>query len=299
MKTKKTRVIHLFEPADDRGPHGLRRSGELKLNLLENGIDFIREGIEDFFSEDWPHASAHKYAVLHIFAGVLLLLKERLRLAHPALMFSKVEEMGHQGATTVNFDQAVKRLTCCVGVRLSHKDLAALRAGQKTRNELEHYRISIKLSEAQEVVGNLCEFVFVFLKEQLSTDLASHIDSDVWRRVGELRGIAKKLEAERRIEWEKRANTYIKMSAADLRRLWKERPQCEPKDNPDVPAPLWCSHCGEERVLLIDRGDIAVCTNPECGDVVLAGRCLRCGEVIFGESEGFCDNCNAYMSSDD
>jgi methionine-rich copper-binding protein CopC len=270
---------------------------ELKLDLLENGIDFIRSGIEEFFRKDRPAARAHKYAVLHIFAGILLLLKERLCRAHPALMFSKVERMDQSGAIPVNFDEAISRLPCA-GVKLSDNQMATLRAAQKTRNELEHFKVALKLKEAQELVGSLCEFVFVFLRDELGTNLADHLRPAVWRRVVELRGIAKEIEKERWEEWRQRAEKYMKLSADALERLWNERPQYHPKHNPDVPDPLWCPECGEERVLWIDYGDIAVCTNPRCGEVLFAGRCLRCGEVILGEDEGFCDDCTAYIASD-
>jgi len=69
---------------------GRRSKAELKFNLVENGIDFIRSGIEQYFLRDTPKARDHKYAVLHIFAGVLLLLKERLRRAHASLIFARV-----------------------------------------------------------------------------------------------------------------------------------------------------------------------------------------------------------------
>lgn len=47
----------------------------LKLTLVENGIDFVRSGIERYFLRDAPSPRDHKYAVLHVFAGVLLLLR--------------------------------------------------------------------------------------------------------------------------------------------------------------------------------------------------------------------------------
>ena len=54
----------------------IRRGGQ-KFSLLENGIDFIRSGIERHFLRDTATQRDRKDAVLHIFAGVLLLMKER------------------------------------------------------------------------------------------------------------------------------------------------------------------------------------------------------------------------------
>ena len=82
----------------------------LKLTLVENGIDFVRSGIERYFLRDAPSPRDHKYAVLHVFAGVLLLLKARLSREHPALIFSKVEGVGNPEALTVGLESAIDRL---------------------------------------------------------------------------------------------------------------------------------------------------------------------------------------------
>src|SRR5436189_30259 len=93
---------------------GLSTSGQstaaspthLKLDLLENGIDFIRSGIENHFGQDESDSSARKYAVLHLFSGVLLILKERLRREHPSLIFEKVEDFGDDDRPTVSLSTA-------------------------------------------------------------------------------------------------------------------------------------------------------------------------------------------------
>src|SRR5687767_11012317 len=82
----------------------------LKLTLVENGIDFVRSGIEQYFLRDTPKPRDHKYAVLHVFAGVLLLMKARLAREHASLIFVKVEESGRPDAITVNFTQVIDRL---------------------------------------------------------------------------------------------------------------------------------------------------------------------------------------------
>ena len=46
----------------------MRDRRELRLNLLENGMDFVAEGIESLYgSYDQPRPHAHKYALLHVF----------------------------------------------------------------------------------------------------------------------------------------------------------------------------------------------------------------------------------------
>jgi hypothetical protein len=81
-------VGELIRDAEKRA----ERPTALRMNLLENGLDFIREGVEALYGEATTERApnSHKYALLHIFSGTLLVLKERLRRAHLSLIFQKV-----------------------------------------------------------------------------------------------------------------------------------------------------------------------------------------------------------------
>jgi hypothetical protein len=184
---------------------------------------------------DTASARDHKYAVLHIFAGVLLLLKERLRKAHPSLIFKRVEDVAKEfskdDVKTVTFDEAVERLRSCANVDIPANQLATLRTAQRIRNQIEHYEVSLNLKQTQAVVGRLCEFAyFFFMRDHLNESLGQHLKGDVWHCVVELRGIANKLEEERLEDWRERASKYAKIgtqqspgivSAAPS--LWAER----------------------------------------------------------------------------
>ena len=98
----------------------------LKLNLLDNGVDFILKGIDELFDSDHVlreystatdiTISSYKYGVLHLFSGFLLLLKERLSRHLSELIFKgKVNEVRQKissGKTpnTIDFDEALERL---------------------------------------------------------------------------------------------------------------------------------------------------------------------------------------------
>ena len=267
-----------------------RRSETLKLSLLENGIDFIRMGIEQFFMRDTPDSRAHKYALLHLFAGVVLILKERLARAHPSLVFKAVEKMGVQDAVTVTFDETLNRLAVCAGVKLNRQDLDLLRGAQQTRNRLEHYAFELELKDTQRMVGQLSEFAYLFLRKELDTKLDERLPFEVVERIWDLRRIAEHLEEERREDWRQRAEKYSSLTDRELEELLAPT-QYHPKDNP-IPQQLWwCPECGQE-TLVTPQDDIGVCTNAECRDVTRVSHCPRCGNVIFDESF-FCDNCQA------
>lgn len=274
-----------------------RARTELKFNLVENGIDFIRSGVEQYFLRDTPKARDHKYAVLHIFAGVLLLLKERLRRAHSSLICARVEDASKDATAedvkTVAFDQAVDRLKACAAVKIADEHMRALRSAQRVRNQLEHYEVTLNLKRTQDIVGSLCEFVYVFMRDELGDDLANHLNGPVWRRVQELRGIAKALEGERAAEWRARAKSYANLSPWRLKKLRDSIEPYHPKHNPDPEMIHVCPECGSESVIVTD-GDIAVCTNPECRDVIEAGSCTRCSLPVVGGAT-FCDDCQGYF----
>ncbi len=272
---------------------------KLKLNLLENGIDFIRSGIERYFLRDEPSPRDHKYAVLHIFAGVLLLLKERLRLAHPSLVFSRVEEMQNANARTVDFDSVLNRLQVCADVKIPKIHQRTLREAQNIRNQLEHYEVALDLEQTQEIVGRLCEFVYVFMRDELATDLKKHLKRhEVWNRVQELRGIAEEIEKERFAEWKTRAAQYTGLTPEKLRQMYDGIEAFHPKHNPNPVELLECPICGQDRVLMTDERDIGVCTNPNCGQVAQIDRCLRCERPLISDKRyPFCSECFAYIDA--
>lgn len=271
----------------------------LKLDLLENGIDFIRSGIETFFLEGDPEPRQHKYAVLHIFAGVLLILKERLRRAHPALIFKKVDALKDENALTVDFDEVLTRLANCADVTIDGSDLVKLRRAQATRNKLEHYAFELDLRATEKLIGQLAEIAYVFLREELNVSLEAHLSDDVWSRIQSLRAIAKKLEEDEQRRWAERAATYRKMSKKDLRRLGEREPY-HPKHNPDFAERQYCGSCQEQTIVL--RGELgeAICINPECRALSRTGSCSACGSLTSGD--GLCSECDAryeYLMSKD
>lgn len=124
------------------------------MDLLENGIDFIRSGIEAFYMQIDPKPRDHKYAIVHLFAGILLVLKERLRRDHPSLIFMRVEDAIEEDAKTVDFDTLVKRLTACTTSKLEDGDVRFLRSAQMLRNRLEHYQLDMNLKESEAKIGH-------------------------------------------------------------------------------------------------------------------------------------------------
>jgi hypothetical protein len=259
------------------------------MDLLDNGIDFLRSGIECFYMKDKPEPRDHKYAILHIFAGILLVLKEKLRREHPSLIFMKVEEMAKDDSKTVDFDTTVARLIGCTDWKFNENDLRFLRSAQKLRNKIEHYHFEMNLRESETIIAKLCEFIYLFLHNELDTHLEQYLEWEAWNRVQELRAIAAKIREEEIADWKRRAAEYEDLSPDELESLQDEH-AWHPKHNPDGRGACYCPECGEEALVIVER-DIAKCTNAECGQIQEVGECWRCQEPMVGESDGFCESC--------
>ena len=155
---------------------------ELKLNLLSNGIDFIQSGVR-FFLHDEPDPVSHKYAILHLFSGLVLLLKERLKREHHSLIFKDVKEAGKSNAKTVDFDEVIVRLEACASVVFDDKAKRTLRTAQGLRNLIEHYELAVDVRQAQAIIGDLSELSYLFLRDQLDVRLENHVEPEVWDRM--------------------------------------------------------------------------------------------------------------------
>ena len=303
---------------------------ELRWKLLENGIDFIRSGVEAYFDtprtprpswippvgrptlpndvEDFlePGADtdaddasrpdhAYKYAILHLHAGCLLLFKERLRQGHECLIYQRIDgsfDDPKRRPKTVDFDQALGRLSTWAGVELDGRVRRCLRTLQTLRNDLEHFEVKLNKQHAEAVVTSIVEFAYRFLRDELQTQLEHEISPKAWRHVSQLRSIAERIAAEAAQDWKRRADECRNMSDADLQEL-AEQDEYHPKHNPDARDPIWCEECDTQSVHVV-APDLLVCTNTECRRVFEADACLRCGEPVYLGAT-CCDNCEGYI----
>jgi hypothetical protein len=264
---------------------------ELRLNLLENGLDFIREGVEALYGDQGgPAPNAHKYALLHVFSGTLLVLKERLRRAHPSLIFKDVAKGGAPEAKTVDFDEVVNRLEGAAGVKLQQDEKTMLRAVQTKRNALEHFEAHLKLNEVNSLVGELVEFLERFLREQLQESIFTHVSSTAGRELAELQKIAEHLRKERNSEWRSRAKRYDRITRKKLRELAESGDDI--RDGGD--GLLDCSTCNANSVAILEP-DIGICTVWECRELVMLATCDRCGRTATVSEWGHCPDCVAEM----
>ena len=97
---------------------------ELKLSLVGNAEDFLRKAVAHAKASsprDW------KYAALHLWSALELILKALLEKEHWSLLFEDINQASRKRLRegdflTVRYDTAKARITGIVGIEIGKKD---------------------------------------------------------------------------------------------------------------------------------------------------------------------------------
>jgi len=138
---------------------------EVKYSLLENGLDFIDSGLTQIAQAQNP--SDLKYAVLHLGAGIELVLKERVRREDWKLLFrdiAKADEKLYESGnfSSINLHDCLNRLEDA-GVDIAPESRRKLESFYERRNRIQHFhfketREAIESSGA-EVIAIVLDFI--------------------------------------------------------------------------------------------------------------------------------------------
>lgn len=140
----------------------------VEFNLLSNATDSIESAIELIaWGNEKVEASRLKQSIQSIAHGIELLLKERLRRVHPALLWENVDKYPSLNARTVNSEAALVRLINIAGLKFPKEDVELIRSLRATRNAIEHYSWKTTKNEADRIVGQALAFALDFSSKQL------------------------------------------------------------------------------------------------------------------------------------
>lgn len=145
---------------------------KIELTLLDNGLDFIIEGLKPT-TRIWGHGKAEtiwKYAVLNVFSGIELILKDRLRKEHWSLIFEDIssaneEKLTHGDFVSVNHNSIIKRLDGISNIKLNDTSINNLR---KLRNRFEHFEVKVEINECKHAIANAVRELIVFWDKNIS-----------------------------------------------------------------------------------------------------------------------------------
>ena len=151
----------------------------IKFDLITNAKDSLRHAVQLLAWDGSPPSSAtFKQAILSVAHCAELLLKERLRLIHPAFVWQNIDKYPQLDARTVSLKTAISRLESIGNVRLDPADVGALKSCRQTRNAIEHYEFEIEAKEAKVILGTVLSFIFSFSSSELKQDLDQEFKSD-------------------------------------------------------------------------------------------------------------------------
>jgi len=128
----------------------------IKLNLLDNALDYIYEAVRPIFLTSTYSQHSWKYSILHFFSGIELLLKEKLKQEHWSLIFQDVNNANQQkflegDFVSVYHDELIKRLNGISKVNINDEPIKKLR---DLRNRFEHFEVNISIIECEEIVAD-------------------------------------------------------------------------------------------------------------------------------------------------
>jgi hypothetical protein len=227
-----------------------RASKKIVFDLMANAKDSLAHAVSHLTDGDAASAGRWKIAIREVAHVIELLLKEKLRRAHPALIWVKVDDYPSLDARTVGTDLAASRLSKMCGIAFPKGALATLDTCRKLRNKIEHYEIQVEEAEARGIVGRMLSFIFTFSKLHLEIDLEEEFrKDDTWASLIEI-------------------YEFREAKAAEIEKRFQEE---------EVPSDI-CPSCGEPTFNL----DAEECEL--CGHVEQQAECDHC-HSSFWESE--------------
>jgi hypothetical protein len=167
----------------------------MKLELLENGLDFVHSGVFHILKDRLPNA--HKYAILHMSSGIDLILKERLRQEHWCLIFDDIEKANQQSMLTGDFKSAdietlLTRLEEECGIRIDNKTTIILLQYRKLQNKFEHFQFTENVTVIKSLSCEVLSFLLYFINENFDANTFSDLGKDYIERLNKLSGSLEK-----------------------------------------------------------------------------------------------------------
>ncbi|AZA90028.1 Uncharacterised protein [Chryseobacterium nakagawai] len=284
------------------------------MKILENAVDAIEIGLEDYKSED-PRRS--KSAIRNIFAGMLLLFKEKLRRMSPegsddVLIKQSIKpKMGSNGdwsflgsgKKTVDVQQIKDRFGG-LGIQV---DWMAFDQINKLRNNIEHYYTDEAPSVVNEIVSKSFKIIRDFSKTYLEIEAADLLEQSSWDIFLEVDEVYEKekeesIESFNQVNWTysslARAIQHVRCTACDSELVQAIKDQVY---EPGRPLALNCKKCGNEfdledvlndcleeefgieaHIAIMDGGDSPYADCPDCNEPTYIFEddcCLSCGYI--------------------
>lgn len=156
-----------------------------KHSLTTNGLDFLDSAVKHLTSKD---ENQLKYAVLHLFSGTLLILKEKIKQEHWSLLFQKVENASFEKYKAgdfegINVERVLHILKEISQVKIHSDDLKALNDIRKIRNKIEHFEYTISAEQLRPIAGRLLNFIIRFYEVELKDNILDEQENEIFEEL--------------------------------------------------------------------------------------------------------------------
>ncbi|HLC39999.1 MAG TPA: hypothetical protein VJO34_00040 [Methylomirabilota bacterium] len=250
---------------------------EIELTLIENAEDFLLEAVKYAKASsprDW------KYAILHLWSAVELLLKALLEKEHWSLLFEDVDGASRtklRGGDfhTVRFDTALDRIQGIVGIEIEPKDLRYLKGLRELRNRATHFAVKLNVEQAKSLVARGINVFLNLEQRHLHETPDKSLEYEINQALQEfqkyvderLRELQEELEASERPH--RRFRTCLSCTQETL------------VSKADFAVCLFCGEDWEFINLPVLLGDGPEGPCPQCGEETLALVLLNNEEALF------------------
>lgn len=291
-----------------------KEKGLLELDLLENGLDFIMFAIKQL-----KHGgkSELKYGILHLSAGVDLVLKYRLSQEHWSLLFADInaatsDKLNSGDFKSVDSIGCIDRLKRICGIELSEKEVNQLKHLRDRRNRLEHFGITESAAALKSSTLKVLNFILDFINEHIEYSRLNSTEENLLVSIREqlrdfeefiekrLKSLKTELDYYRGITAvticptcyqhglviDDGAKCLFCGSSGDGEEMAEEFvfqilgiSQYDTKDGAEYPI-YECSECGSESLV-----------HSRLEDEVLGWLCFSCGTEWSEQEKGYCDTC--------
>jgi hypothetical protein len=147
---------------------------------LENGLDYLQDGVRKLSGAPSPRDL--KYAVLHLHAGVEVLLKYRLSCHDWHLVLADdsaatTEQEYEDGQfRSIGTGEALKRLQTLDGIKFTRSQKKAAAALEKFRNQLQHHGLTSTAKAVEAQSAKALGFILDFIDKHITPE--THLTSD-------------------------------------------------------------------------------------------------------------------------
>lgn len=154
---------------------GKQVTERLSFNLVDNALDYLLSAAEHATSGSPRNC---KYALLHLAAGVELLVKARVEKEHWSLLFADVDKANQAALASgdfksVDFETACDRLEHISAVTIDKTGLRRMGRLRRLRNQVQHFAIDVELEEVKSLLVHGANFFIDFLRTNLPDDMVA------------------------------------------------------------------------------------------------------------------------------